>query len=66
MRCSVAVARVKGLASESCGVWGLLLQVSDLLDRLYDRLDDAADAEGVTKVRALSWWGWGMGGFGYV
>jgi hypothetical protein len=30
------------------------MQVSDMLDRLFDRFDDAADAEGVTKASSRS------------
>ncbi len=36
--------------------------MSDLRDRLYDRLDDAADAEGVTKARRVGRGGVGEGG----
>jgi hypothetical protein len=31
------------------------IQVSDMLDRLFDRFDDAADAEGVTKASTRSY-----------
>ncbi len=44
------------------GGFALAGQVSDLLDRLYDRLDDAADAEGVTKARRVGRGGVGEGG----